>query len=398
MSKGGKYLKQAAPVQKKKKSPATVILIILIVIALLAVIVIGAGILFYNSKLNKITRPDVEIKNPSQEEIDNIMQFVPEDSVIYDATESTASTEEATTEATEPPTTEDPTAWTPGKLGKIVNIMLVGQSARYEEVGKLSDTMILCTVNKETKELTLTSFPRDTYVKLPNYVDSSGKKHSCGMQRINVNYALGYSWGGSLDAMGMLNQCIYENFGAEVDFNVEINFDSFEEIIWMLGGIDIELSEAEADHMTNELDGVGTFEAGVNTLDYRAALHYARIRKIDSDMERGNRQRKVIAAILDKVKSMSLKELNEMIDTVLPMIMTNMSNEDITNCMLELLPLLPKLQIVSNQCPAEGTYYGDIVDIYGVMSGVIVPNLKTNRELLTAITEADALEQTEATN
>ena len=85
MSKGGKYLKQAAPVQKKKKSPATVILIILIVIALLAVIVIGAGILFYNSKLNKITRPDVEIKNPSQEEIDNIMTFVPEDSVIYDA-------------------------------------------------------------------------------------------------------------------------------------------------------------------------------------------------------------------------------------------------------------------------------------------------------------------------
>ena len=54
---------------------------------------------------------------------------------------------------------------------------------------------------------------------------------------------------------------------------------------------------------------------------------------------------------------------------------------------MELLPLLPKLEIVSNQCPAEGTYYGDIVDIYGVMSGVIVPNLQKNRELLTAITE-----------
>ena len=398
MSKGGKYLKQAAPVQKKKKSPATVILIILIVIALLAVIVIGAGILFYNSKLNKITRPDVEIKNPSQEEIDNIMTFVPEDSVIYDATESTASTEEATTEATEPPTTEDPTYYEPGKLGKVVNILVVGQAAREEEVGRMSDTMILCTVNKETKKLTLTSFPRDSYVKLPNYVDSSGKKHSCGMQRINVNYALGYSWGGTLDAMGMLNQCIYENYGAEVDFNVEINFASFERIIEMMGGIEIELTEAEANHMTNDLDGIGSFEPGPNLLNGRQALHYARIRKIDSDMERGNRQKNLISTIINRVKSLSLKELNAMVDEILPSIVTNMSNDDITNCMLELLPLLPKLQIVSNQCPAEGTYYGDIVDIYGVMSGVIVPNLKTNRELLTAITEADVLEQTEATN
>ena len=303
-----------------------------------------------------------------------------------------------TTETTEPPTTEDPTYYEPGKLGKVVNILVVGQAAREEEVGRMSDTMILCTVNKETKKLTLTSFPRDSYVKLPNYVDSSGKKHSCGMQRINVNYALGYSWGGTLDAMGMLNQCIYENYGAEVDFNVEINFASFERIIEMMGGIEIELTEAEANHMTNDLDGIGSFEPGPNLLNGRQALHYARIRKIDSDMERGNRQKNLISTIINRVKSLSLKELNAMVDEILPSIVTNMSNEDITNCMLELLPLLPKLQIVSNQCPAEGTYYGDIVDIYGVMSGVIVPNLKTNRELLTAITEADVLEQTEATN
>ena len=388
MSKGGKYLKQAAPV-KKKKSAATVILIILVVIALLAVVVVGAGIWFYNDKLNKITRPDVEIKNPSQEEIDNIMTFVPDDAVIYDATEST---EAPTTEATEPPTTEDPTAWEPGKLGKIVNILVVGQAAREEEVGKLSDTIILCTVNKETKQLTLTTFPRDSYVKLPNYVDSGGTKHSCGMQRINVNYALGYSWGGTLDAMGMLNQCIYENYGAEVDFNVEISFASFEMIIEMMGGIEIELTEAEAAHMTNDLDGIGSFTAGPNLLNGRQALHYARIRKIDSDMERGNRQKNLVSTIINSVKSLSLKELNDMIDQVLPSIVTNMSNEDITNCMLELLPLLPKLQIVSNQCPAEGTYYGDIVDIYGVQSGVIVPNLKKNRELLTAITEETVVE------
>lgn len=386
MSKGGRYLKTEAPV-KKKKGVSTVILVVLIVVLLIAILAVGVGIWFYNDKLNRITRPEVEYKNPSQEEIDNIMTYVPEDAVIYpDSTE--APTEETTEPTVE--TTEDPTYYEPGKLGKIVNIMVVGQAAREEEVGRISDTMILCTVNKETKKLTLTSFPRDSYVKLPNYVDSSGTKHSCGMQRINVNYALGYSWGGTLDAMGMLNQCIYENYGAEVDFNVEINFDSFKKIINKLGGVQIELTEAEADHMTNELNGVGTFEPGLNTLNGKQALQYARIRKIDSDMERGNRQKKLITAILSQIRTLSLKELNDLIDELLPSIVTNMSNEDITNCILELLPLLPKLEIVSNQCPAEGTYSGQMVDIYGVMSGVIVPNLQKNRELLTAITEESA--------
>ena len=386
MSKGGRYLKTEAPV-KKKKSASTVILVILIAVLLIAILAVGVGIWFYNDKLNRITRPETELKNPSQEEIDSIMNYVPEDAVV-----NTTATEAPTEETTEPTveTTEDPTYYEEGKLGKIVNILVVGQAAREEEVGRISDTMILCTVNKETKKLTLTSFPRDSYVKLPNYVDSSGRKHSCGMQRINVNYALGYSWGGTLDAMGMLNQCIYENYGAEVDFNVEINFDSFQKIVKKLGGVQIELTEAEADHMTNDLDRVGTFEPGLNTLNGRQALQYARIRKIDSDMERGNRQRKLISAILSQVRSLSLKELNDLIDELLPSIVTNMSNDDITNCILELLPLLPKLEIVSNQCPAEGTYSGQMVDIYGVMSGVIVPNLQKNRELLTAITEEPA--------
>lgn len=387
MSKGGRYLKNAEPV-KKKKSTTTVILVILVVVLLIAVIAVGAGIWFYNDKLNRITRPDVEYKNPSQEEIDSIMTYVPDDAVVYDATEAT---EESTTEPV-PETTEDPTAYDPGKLGKIVNIMVVGQASREDEVGKMSDTMILCTVNKETKTLTLTSFPRDSYVKLPNYVDSSGTQHSCGMQRINVNYALGYSWGGALDAMGMLNQCIYENYGAEIDFNVEINFSSFEKIVSMLGGVEIELTEAEANHMTNDLDNVGTFEPGLNLLTGKQALHYARIRKIDSDMERGNRQKKVITQLLNNLRNLSLKELNDLINEILPMIVTNMSNDDITNCILELLPLLPKLEIVSNQCPAEGTYSGQIVEIYGVQSGVIVPNLQKNRELLTAITEDNETE------
>ena len=84
---------------------------------------------------------------------------------------------------------------------------------------------------------------------------------------------------------------------------------------------------------------------------------------------------------------MSVSELNELIDTILPMITTDMSNEDITNCMVELLPLLPKLQIQSHQVPVEGVNCGQIVQIYGVNSGVLVPNLQKNQEALKAICE-----------
>ena len=383
MSKGGRYLNTnnaKAPKKKGGRGKKT-LLIVLIAIVVIAIIGVAAGIMFYNSKLNLINRPEVETRNPSQEEIDAIFNYVPTDSIVVESTE-------ATTEPTVA-TTEDPTYYEEGNLGKIVNIMVVGQSSREDEVGKMSDTMMICTVNKETKTLTLTTIPRDTYVKLPNYVDSSGRKHTCGNQRINVNYALGYAWGGTLDAMGMLNQCIYENFGVEIDHNVEIDFASFENVVNLLGGIDIELTEAEANHMTNDLDNVGTFTPGVNHMTGYQALQYARIRHIDSDMARGNRQKNVVTIILNQLRNMSLKELNDLINQVLPMITTNMSNEDITNCIVELLPLLPKLQVVSNQCPAEGTYSGQMIDILGdgFLSGVIVPNLQTNRELMMAICE-----------
>ena len=207
MSKGGRYL-QKKPAGGKKKA----VLITVLAIVLVLVVLVAAILFFIKSKFDLINQVEPEIKNPSQEEIDKILSYVPEDSIIEGYVPTTGEAEtEPTTEPTEEPTTaptEEPGAYDPGKLGKIVNIMVVGQSWRPGEEGKMSDTMILFTVNKQTKTLTLTSFMRDTYVKLANYRDSGGTKHSCGNQRLNIAYALGYSWGGAYDAMGMLNQTI----------------------------------------------------------------------------------------------------------------------------------------------------------------------------------------------
>ena len=386
MGKGGRYLQKPAGGGKKKTA-----LIVLLCVVLVLVILVAAVVFFINSKLNLINRPEPEIKDYSQEEIDSILQYVPEDSIVDgpvtygDATEDTEPTEEPTTEPT-----EEPGAYDPGKLGKIVNIMVVGQSWRVDEESNLADSMILFTVNKQTKTLTLTSFLRDTYVKLANYRDSGGKQHPCGSQRLNTAYALGYSWGGAYDAMGMLNQTIEENFLIDIDYNVEVDFETFTKVIDVLGGVEIDLTADEAVYLTDCTFCEGEFTEGVNCLQGDAALMYARIRKAnpsDNDENRTMRQKTVIQKIVGKLKTMSLSDLNDLIDTILPMITTNMSNDDIKNCIVELLPLLPKLQVNSNQVPMEGLACGQIVEIYGVNSGVLVPNLQKNRENMQAICE-----------
>lgn len=389
MSKGGRYLQKKQAGGWKKG-----VLIALVVILIILAVAAAAGILFYKSKLGKINIVTPETKEYNKQEEEGILHYVPEDSIIEGYVPS--GTTESTTAPTEAPTTvptEDPSVYEPGKLGKIVNIMVVGQSWRPGEDGKMADTMILCTVNKETKTLTMTSFLRDTYVKLANYKDSGGTKHSCGNQRLNVAYALGYSWGGAYDAMGMLNQTIEENFLIDIDYNVEVDFDTFVKVIDTLGGIEIELNADEATYMTLDAHCEGSFTEGVNRLAGDAALTYARMRKAtpsDNDEHRSGRQRKIIEKILEGCKKLSLKELNDLIDTILPMITTNMTEEEITTCIVELLPLLPKLKMQSHLVPLEGTDCGQIVEIYGVNSGVLVPNLQKNREALTAITEDPA--------
>ena len=99
----------------------------------------------------------------------------------------------------------------------ITNIMLVGHNYREDEPNMLADTMILCSVNRETKTLSMVSFMRDLYVPLPAYAGHSG-----GRNRINVCYALGSQWKrSSLGGMEMLAKCIEQNFGVHVDHTIE---------------------------------------------------------------------------------------------------------------------------------------------------------------------------------
>ena len=350
MSKGGRFLEQKAP--EKGNTWVKVLVIVLAVI-----LVIGAlGAWFVVSKMNKIQKAQLAENQLSEEDLAGHL--------VEDPTQET---EAVPTETTEPKPT-DPDY---GKMGKVINVLLIGQDAREGEESKNSDTVILVTVNKETKKITMTSFLRDSYVTLNNVVDSNGKGHG-GSTKLTLAYALGYQWGGTLGAMQVMDQVITNNFGPVVDHNIEVNMEAFDACINALGGVTITLDKDEAKYMNNyfsKFDAEGReFFEGDNLVDGWAAEVYVRTRHAnngDNDYNRTNRQRQVVAQVLEKVKNMSVLELNKLVDQLLPLVSTDMSNADMTNYILEVLPILPEVTLESIQCPnKEMGLWGEVADIF----------------------------------
>jgi LCP family protein required for cell wall assembly len=203
-----------------------------------------------------------------------------------------------------------------------------------------------------------------------------------------VCYALGSSWKrNSLGGMEMLALCIEQNFGIHVDHTIEVSFESFPRIVDGFGGVDVEVTEAEANYMTKEIGYIGDIEPGFQNLDGMETLAYARIRKIDGDRQRAARQRTVITALVEKCRNLSLAEMHNAAEYVLPCIITDMTNEQITGYILEMLPMMKDLQIRSLTCPVENdilphSMWGKVIDLYGYESSVIECNTKLNGKFL----------------
>ena len=366
------------PKQPKKKRGLKIFLIVLTVILVIAGAAAAAGAIYYNRMMNKM----------------NIIEL-PEDTYVYteetqlteateaaaDATETVQVTE-ATTVVTEPPkaTAED-----------IINILVVGQSSRAGEESRMADTTMVVSVNTFDGTITVFSVLRDSYVKLPDY-----KGHVCGRAKFTVCYGLGYQWGGIAGAMEMTNICMRDNFGVEVDHNIEIDFESFTRVVDLLGGIEIELTEAEAKYL-NEDDLYVRYDVqpGLQYLDGMAALSYARMRKAegdnDSDIKRSARQRLVIEKLLDKVRGLSLAELQSVADTLLPEITTTMTPGDVVEILARVMPVFKDLKIVGATIPYDKTGWGEIIDIYedGIPDSVIKFESPQQKKLIRAITEAE---------
>lgn len=273
-------------------------------------------------------------------------------------------------EGTKPPdaTVVDPDEleWeAPDKLetqDHIFNLLLVGQDRRPGEIRARSDTMLMITVNTRDNTVTMTSFLRDLYVQIPGYY----------YNRLNVPYAL--------EGSSLLFDTMELNLGIRPDRFVEVDFDGFQTIVDIVGGVDIYVTAAEASYL-NYHNGWGIRE-GVNHLDGEKALAYARNRSTggNGDFGRTQRQRNVIEALIEKASTLDLVTLNELILAVSDVVNTDMTSAEMLSYALRFYPVLSKLdQVQSVQIPAEGTYYLGWADGIG---SVVVADLKANSKVV----------------
>ncbi len=340
----GKFEDTGAPVntelppKKKKKMPlaAKIILILLLVVAIVAGVVLG----YANHMLNKIDRS--KITGDSTLSFADLLEEGEYDSSIADSTEELAAIQKDYESIKDQPLLED--------SDSIVNYLIIGCDSRNGTDTGRSDTMIVMTVNKETKKIHLTSLMRAIYVIMPE-----GSGHSDGM----LNWA--YAWGGP----ELLIQTIENNFKIGIDHYVTINFESFEEIIDTVGGVSIELTNAEANYVARKT-GIPC-SAGVQMLNGQQALAYARCRYIDNDFVRTSRQRNVVEAVIKSMSGSSITELNSLANVLLPAIGTDMSNmqimAEVTN-----VPAYAGYPIDQLMLPIEnmaGTSYTGMIYKYG---------------------------------
>ena len=184
----------------------------------------------------------------------------------------------------------------------------------------------------------MTSFLRDLYVQIPGYKNN----------RINATYTAG--------GMELLNKTLEKNFGVTVDGNIEVDFNQFSKIVDLLGGVTLELRQDEAEAVNKAVPG--NLRGGECLLNGEQALAYARIRKLDSngDFSRTQRQRKLLTALLNAYADASLPVFLSLLEEILPMITTDLTQTEILDYAMKLLPILPELELFSQHIPAEGTF------------------------------------------
>ncbi len=242
------------------------------------------------------------------------------------------------------------------KKSDIINIMLLGTDERSKEgfsVEARSDSMILASINKETKEIKLVSLER-----------------GMGVPVLEGEYKGQYDWlthmfryGGANLVLKTVRTC----FNVDVDRYIRVNFNTVIAGIDAIGGVDVEMSQAEVDYFNAAYynyikeNNMPAFQVGMNHLDGTLSMYYARLREIDSDWTRVQRQRKLVLAGMEKIKSAGLKGLDTLANDVLPLVQTNLTKLELAELML-LAPGLLGAEVEQMTIPVK--------DTYGLMKGM----------------------------
>lgn len=265
----------AKKIKKKKKTARNILIILFIII----IVLVSAFSLFYNKYLGKINTTDITD--------DNDELLINDDINLNE---------------------------------NIVNIALFGIDTRADDYNGRADSIMIATLDKEHKNIKLTSIMRDTYVSIPDYK----------YDKINHSYAKG--------GPELTIKTINQNFDMNIKNYVTVNFEAMEKIVDSVGGVDIDVTSGEIKYMDQyqiELDRLaGDISArvntpGVHTLTGRQAVAYCRIRYIGNDQARTERQRKVLEQVFKKVISdKSLPKALALLENLSPSIETSLSNTE----------------------------------------------------------------------
>ena len=312
---------------KQKKSTGKRVLVgILLGLLLLALVVGGTAFFYVNSKLNKLSYTPAGEATPPV--------FTEEERVILEDESKNTETEriESSGKAPEGDVFQDK---------DVINILLLGTDMRIPNTNDpgRADAIQIISLNRSTGAIKLISFERGIMVPVPGH-DMELLTHS-------------YRWAGPDYMLSLFR----DYFLLDMAGYAQVDFESFTQIIDAIGGIDVELTETEAWRLRNEVNP--HLAAGMTHMDGYLALKYCRLRSIDSNWVRIERQRNAIQAALYKVKGLSLTELDELANVVLPLINTNLSKGQIASLMVsapKFLGVKADQMTVPLRTPGRGSY------------------------------------------
>lgn len=202
------------------------------------------------------------------------------------------------------------------------NIVLLGIDAEsYEkEPGHRSDGIIVLSVNKKTDEVKMFSVYRDTYLKIDD---------SHGLDKVTHAYA----YGGMNESLSALNS----NLDLNIREGMAMTWKTVGDLVDDLGGVDVTIEDSEISFMNKGLEGEDQItSSGTQTINGDQAVMYCRIRYDSSDYKRNDRMKIVLAAALNKAKTLETDELIEIMDDTVGEMTTNMSKSDMTEILMEL--------------------------------------------------------------
>lgn len=204
-----------------------------------------------------------------------------------------------------------------------------------------SDVIMVMNINNDTREVSLVSVYRDTYLNI------AGEGEEEKFRKANA----AYSAGGAEQAVTMLNR----NLDLDIDNYVAFDFKSVAEAIDILGGVEIDIeSQAEMDYLNDYISYTSEYVGGSDemidhlgkqTLNGVQAVSYARIRyTAGGDFKRAERQRRVLNELIKKAKDASLTELNELVNTIFPEVSTDLTQKDI----ISMMPVMLKYDMANS--------------------------------------------------